>query len=190
MPRPRVLLDCDCVLADTNVCILDFIHRHVNERFTLDMIQEWDAFQALGVPHLDEPWRQAVHVERMCSNLRPYAGARWFVDEVRKVADITIVTAPLKRCPSWEEQRLEWLKRILDIDSKDVVFTAEKHLYEGEVFIDDKLSNVVSWKDHNLGHGDALVWDAPWNRDSNARFRISGRVHSYEEALATVMEWA
>jgi len=76
--------------------------------------------------------------------------------------EIIWVTTPYLRSKTWEDDRRQWLFEHFDVNPKDVEFTHHKWYYQGDVFIDDKLDNVIKWRSHNDGL--AVVFDAPWNQ--------------------------
>lgn len=185
--KPRVLLDCDEVLADTTTSILEYINANTGKSFVKADVNQWDVFQAVGHPELDEQWRDDVDRMNLCLSIRPFVGAPRLIHELNKVSDVYVVTAPLDRCHTWCSQRYTWLERCFGIPRKRVVFAADKHLIEGDVFVDDKLDNVIDWKMAHPG-GDALVFDQPWNRQGH-HFYVSGRVYTHDDVLNAVLEW-
>lgn len=187
--KPKVLLDVDGVIIDTNECILDFIHRFTDKRFHASQIKAWDVFEGLGFPELDPLWREACHTEELCYKMKPYVGAPKFLHYLKQMADVVIVTAPLKGCKTWHSQRTDALLHHFGIEANKVIFAGEKHHVHGDFLIDDRLSNVVEWKKYWKCHGDALVFNQSWNQEEGRNFYVSGRVSSYEEILDIVTAW-
>jgi len=57
----------------------------------------------------------------------------------------------------WRDKRDEWLQEHFGELGKNVVHTGHKYLCDGDVFIDDKPSNVFTWAKHHRDKR-ALLW--------------------------------
>ena len=158
--RPRFLCDVDGVLADFTSAALAIVEGLTGEKPPHDARQEWDLFRSYP-RGIREAAYERMRQPEFCRNLEPYDGALEGLDRVSKVADVYFVTSPLGG-PHWTHEREEWLMRHLGYSARYVVHTSAKHLCIGDVFLDDKPDNVVTWAAHHPGKA-ALLWPAPHN---------------------------
>lgn len=75
------------------------------------------------------------------------------------------LTAPYYWSKTWCHDRLEWLKRNFDATNYDLIYATDKSLVYGDVFVDDKISNIeqwqARWKDKK-----GFLFTQPWNDKS------------------------
>ena len=166
--RPHVLLDVDGVLADFVGAVLRKVDGMTMEHLpTADEITTMEIFDSL--PESVRKWKEVVYEdmgkEGKCLSLAVYPGAKEGVARLREIADVTIVTAPLRGSPTWAYEREAWLWRHFGIERHDIIHTSKKQLVRGDVFIDDHAGHVASWKRHHP-HGAAACWARPYNHDS------------------------
>lgn len=96
-------------------------------------------------------------------------GAEDGVEAIREAGhEIYWVTTPWSPCKEWGQVRRDWLKRHFQVDPKDVVITGSKFLIDGDVFIDDRIDNVLQWREHHP-EGKGLLHRVP--SVLNARLR-------------------
>ena len=115
----------------------------------------------------------AISAPGFCATIKPYPSVPADLDALRSVGRVIAVTAPLDIgagvcAPHWMAERYEWL-RYFGFDKKDIIFASEKSFIDGNVFVDDKASNVAAWHYHQLHilkHYDriSLLMDRPWNK--------------------------
>lgn len=157
--KPRVLLDCDGVLADFHTPCLEIINEITGQNHSLKEINDWNIFDSFGI---DGDTRAKVY-ERMnapgwCSRLKPYPGSIDGVAALRDIADVYVVTAPMQG-ETWHRERERWLWDHFGLEEKRVVHTSSKHLVHGDVLIDDKDDNLVAWcKERVNQYGVAIKW--------------------------------
>ncbi len=177
-----ICLDVDGVLADFPAAALRWLNgRAVGpSAFAVDQIQEHDILKAFKLDHLQEPFDQWCIDTEVCRHLPVYDGAQAFVEKLRGMGDLVIVTSPYSAVPHWMHARLAWLSEHFNIHKRDVVFCKRKELVRGHVLIDDKLENCEAF-DASGQHREAIVFDRPWNRGSKLP-----RARGYAEALAMV----
>ena len=152
--RKAVLLDCDGPLSDFEAKTIEWVrsfdaYRNWVPAATWDLdsnlpddMREW----------LNEQWRGPGFAE----SLELVPGARRAVEVIEQVADVYIVTSPMKRSRTWHYERTEWLVRRFDLSSRRVIFAEDKHLVFGHVLVDDKVSNLETWENHRRGK--PLLW--------------------------------
>lgn len=177
--RLRALIDCDDVLAGFTPRVIELVAERTGVRHNIEDITKWDLFDAIGGdPALRREVYDIIKSEGGCGSLELLEGAKEGLERLRDVADIYIVTAPFIGSKTWVHERYEWLKHHLGIDHWHVVQTHAKEVCSGDIFVDDKLANVVKWGEHNYGrpvlwhrHANKLEVPPPW----------VSRVHSWEE---------
>lgn len=157
--KPRVLLDCDGVLADFHTPCLEIIRELTGQDHKITDIGEWNIFDSLGI---DSDTRAATY-DRMnkpgwCYSLKPYPGVAQGVEALRMIADVYIVTSPM-RGDTWHREREIWLYNHFGITTKNIVHTSSKHVVHGDVLIDDREDNLIAWrKEYVNRYGIAIKW--------------------------------
>lgn len=163
--KPRVLLDCDGILADFVGGALPLLEFAIGRSVSRDEITEFDFAKSLGLGLIEASrFKRAVgSARRLANRLEVYPGAKDGVRRLRDCADVFIVTSSWDSNETWEFDRKAWLKRHFDIGRHDIVFTAAKHLCVGDYFVDDKTSTLETWR---AAHpcGVAIQWITPHNR--------------------------
>lgn len=169
--KPVLLFDCDGVLANFSSFALSFIESETGIVYQEKDIPSWDIFESLGHGDLWEKFKEICSTKGFCTKISPYSEAISPMRELSKKYEIVIVTAPVESSPTWCYERTNWLKEHFEIHPKKVIFAHEKSLIQGDVFVDDKVANVVAWNELNP-KGLAVLWEHPYNRD----FQISDSI--------------
>lgn len=162
MPRPRVLLDCDGVLADFLSAALKVIHQVTGKMHSPMAVLEWDIMEALKVPP-DQARLVYAHMRTagFCASLPVYHGAQEAVTRLKGVADVYVVTSPFGGA-HWTDEREQWLQRHFGFNKSEIVHTAAKHICTGDVFVDDRPVSLKAWQVCNP-EGVAVRWDHLYN---------------------------
>jgi len=179
MNKPTVLLDVDGVLADFAGALL----RWAGPKYTREQLTEWDLTKALGLGDRQHLFDEYASEPGFCEWLPVIDGAQDFVEGLRSVADIVIVTSPYSAARLWTFERLRWLERHFGISKYDVIFAKRKYLVRGDIMVDDGPHNIEEFVMRG-GHG--LLIEQPWNAASlvpGAR-----RCRTLEQALEAVRE--
>ncbi len=177
----NILLDVDGVLGDFPSCALRWVNgANPRKPVTLEEVDQHDILKALGLDQLQERFDRWCIDTELCRHMPVYEGAQEFVEKLRAMGDLIIVTSPYANVPTWCHARLAWLSEHFNIHKRDVVFCKRKDLVRGHVLIDDKLENCEAFAGSGQ-HRDAIVFDRPWNRSGKLP-----RARSYAEALALV----
>ena len=163
-----ILLDCDGVMADFMTSIFNFIQRETGVRHSPDEIKTWEVFDNVA-SHLRDEFDQEAAKPGFCFSIKPYQEALEGVKKLSALGEIFVVTAPMD-VPNWEKERRDWLMKHFGIDRHHVISASTKHLTQGDLFIDDKPENLTAWELYQDGR--ALLWDAPYNRDTNEFHRV------------------
>lgn len=163
--KPRVLLDCDGVLADFIGGALRIVNSMFGTNHVSADVTEFDFAGSLGLEPVD-----AANVKRAIGNLQGFAaslavlpGAIDGVRRLRDVADVYVVTAQWIGNLTWTHERERWLDRHFGIQSIRVIHTSAKYVCSGDVLVDDKTSTCEEWR---AAHPDgiAVQWSTPHNR--------------------------
>lgn len=147
MRRPVVLFDCDGVLSDMATEMLKIASRLFGYNSDPTLLKEWDVCRALHLTKAEEDQLYGeMNAPGWAKQLQVIEGAKEAVEEVMEIADLYILTAPVWSSPTWGFDRYAWLHEQFGIGYKRVIITHAKHLVCGDVFLDDKPSNVHSWQ--------------------------------------------
>lgn len=188
MQTPRILLDCDGVIADFLTSALKVLNGKLglegSARFNESHIVQWDICKSIGKPEMWKDINEAASQKGFCTNILPYDHAKEGVKKIQSLGKVYVVTSPLST-PHWVFERGEWLKEHFGIEKPNVVHTEAKHIIVGDFLIDDKLDNILAWAAHHptsLG----LLWDAPYNQSEP----IPGvkRVFNWDDVSAAITE--
>lgn len=165
--RPRVLIDCDGVLADFLTPCLAIINRLTGKNHTLDNMSQWHIFEALGI---EKKVEDAVYEEMKkpgwCRALPVYAGALEGIADLNTIADVYCVTSPMNGA-TWSHERERWLQHWFHMPRHNIIQTDAKYTVAGDFLIDDKISHVEGWKRHHP-NGQGVVWHQVTNRHQEA----------------------
>lgn len=168
---PRVLIDVDGVLADFLAPSLPILAGLTGRAWTVDDFKTWDLFDTVPREY-EQAFFAAVNQPGWCRSIPVFPLAQEGVRVLREMAEVYIVTSPMNHVPTWTHEREGWLKEHFHIPHKKVVHTSAKYLCVGDVLVDDRPANIESWEEeHQDGLG--LLWDQPYNRDYQARSRVS-----------------
>jgi 5'(3')-deoxyribonucleotidase len=161
--KPRLLLDVDTVLANFLKRAIDELNAITGKSYTTADMTEWDIFECFDVS--DEVERlvyDRLNQPGVCESLEVLPGAQEGVAMLENVAQIYIVTSPM-RGKTWTREREEWLWKHFKIPTKRVIHTSAKYAVSGDYLVDDRPSNVIRWLE---SHPDAVgvLWKCDPNR--------------------------
>lgn len=93
-------------------------------------------------------------------------GCKTAIDSLRKRGHtIKWLTAPYYWSKTWCFDRLLWLKTNFGATEEEVIYAKDKSLVCGDVFVDDKISNVEAWQ-KQWKNARAFLFPQPWNAQS------------------------
>lgn len=163
--KPRVLLDCDGVLADFAGGFLRLVNAHFNTSYTPADITEFDIGKALGwsLEQTAEAYELISSCDMFARLLDVFPGAVAGVIRLLDIAEVYVVTSPWWSHPTWVRDRNNWLYAHFGIGAGRVVHTAAKHICVGDVLVDDKTSTCDAWR-AAWPNGVAVLWATPHNR--------------------------
>lgn len=160
--KKRILLDVDGVSANFIDATLDTLVDLGGPRMHHDDIRSWEIFGSIP-----REWEDRVvaewHRPGWCARIPLYEGALEGVLRLREVAEVVFVTTAMSGAPHWMWERDCWLRQHLNAGGRDIVFASAKHVVDGDVFVDDKASNVIEWHQAHPT-STAVLWDQPYNR--------------------------
>lgn len=162
--RKRVLIDVDGPLTRGFVAAYCALLRKRGILVYTNMISEWSIVESFNIPETIE--REIQHIlckPGVATSFYPRTGAKEFLTELRKWADVYAVTAPLDGSPTWVHERENWLVNNLDFNPEEIVFARDKSIISGDAFIDDKVILLQDWIWRNPGKL-AIRWEEPYNK--------------------------
>jgi 5'(3')-deoxyribonucleotidase len=183
----NILLDCDGVLAHFTAGARRWASSRGLGSFTDEQITEYDIMKSFGVgPENWGSFRAWLTGTRFCREAPVFEGAQAFVEELRKLGDVVIVTAPFVGVDHWEADRRDWLKRHFGFGHKDVISAHRKEVIRGHVLIDDSLDHCEAFVSKSTYRRAVLV-DRPYNRHRAQRgTHVMARAKGYAEVLAAL----
>lgn len=160
----RILLDSDGLLSDFVSGALRVVFEVTGKQFTPADWNEFKFDRALKLTPIEGSTVKRIIASRkgFAASLQPFPGARQGVRRLRSLGDVACVTAPWETSPHWEAERTAWLALHFGID--EVHHAADKSVYEGDVFVDDRSKHVASWLAAWPGRC-AVLWRTPHNAD-------------------------
>lgn len=181
MRHPRILLDCDGILADFVGGVLLAVRELTGRQLSPEDFPTWDVFDHLEVllpdrSGLKKAVMNAVDEPGFCANLPAYPGV---VDALRQLLELQaakkleffVVTSPW-HSPTWVYERDNWLMR-RGVQKKNILHATTKHIIVGDMFVDDKAAHVRDWGEHH-SPGGAFLWTTPHNLTEKNIRRLSG----------------
>jgi 5'(3')-deoxyribonucleotidase len=97
--------------------------------------------------------------------MKEVPGAASALKFMNEIGEVFVVTASFDAY-NWDLDRRMWLNTKFGIDKEHIIQTSAKHVVDGDLFIDDRPENIVSWIEaHPKGY--ALLWDLPHNHRFN-----------------------
>lgn len=197
--KPRVLLDCDGVLADFIGAWIDLVADAIGVRLTHDEVDDWHFFSVLekrGIDykHLkdleglkDHVWSKTKE-KGFCQQLRIFEGAQKAVAALQEVSELYIVTSP-NDSEFWMYERTHWLMEHFNVPYRRIGYLYDKFLVEGDYLIDDRVDNVFNWTAHQNGLGILFANSGNNLPQFDNPQKLSGRVfrtNDWDEILETV----
>lgn len=159
-----ILIDCDGVLSNFSEMALGII----KNEFGIDVVcdgKNWDYFDYPDVlPVKNKVWEYITKTPGLIRGLKKFDYTDELISRLRKVGHVICLTS-IPRSKFYPGERFEWLIEELGFHRKDIILGYHKHLVWGDVFIDDKPANIVSWAQR--WYGVPVLWQTPgWYIDS------------------------
>ena len=155
----RILLDVDGVILDFTEHWLQ-VAEYATGRRPVRVSDAWSMFDRYDVASPSD--RAAIERElytRPTDQMPLVQGAYSGVTTLLQIHDVYFVTTSLVPHPLWEAGRRRLFERLWGVDAaKRLCFMLHKKIVSGDVFVDDKLSNVEKWAEANP-QGRAIHYD-------------------------------
>lgn len=166
----RVILDGDDVLFCCNSYALEKLNEEIGTKYKLDDITTWEDTGAL----ID---RRKIYFNQpeFVKSQPVYEGAREFVEQLQKVAEVFICTSVPSHCAG--ERVSSIIRNFPDIDPSNILIGNRKDLLNADILLDDAY--------HNLEKAQVrypVLFRRPWNHNITGLTSIS----NYDEFLTLV----
>lgn len=161
------LFDVDGVCADLVTLMLSDLNRKFPKlNLKMEDITNHDFLSSKGLILSEEPLkfiRNRLTTADYALKAKPIAESLAIISKLKADGHIVKwVTAPYYSSKTWCFDRLEWLRNIYGAVAADVYFAEDKSLVFGDVFVDDKIENVIAWS-KQWKDGTAVLFAQPWN---------------------------
>jgi 5'(3')-deoxyribonucleotidase len=163
--KPRALVDADGVLFDFCAGALKVVAMITGRTYTRQQVTEFDLCKALGLSE-QETGRVMQHIGNtpgFCDSLPLYMEALDGMDRLHAVAEVHIVTSPWPSSPTWAHERTMALRRAFGVHRDNVHPSSGKHVFAGDMFVDDRAPNVAAWIEEHPNKV-AVLWRTPHNQ--------------------------
>jgi len=165
----RFLFDVDGVFTNG---FLDYACELLRERgFNAypGSVSQWDFMEQFNVPrYVEEEMNALLALPGVHDRFQPNELAIGYIRELRKAGhDVFALTAPWSG-KTWHSDRDAWLLKHFGIQRSNVIHCSAKYLVDGDVFIDDRATNVGGWESVHPGKL-AILWRTPGNRSIAGR---------------------
>lgn len=161
-----LLLDVDGVVANFGQYYLDIVESKLGYKYNILDLVEWNYSDVMNLSKYEiEIIEHELHLPGCASRLEPHEGAVLGVLSLLEVCDVRFVTAPLRGNPTWVYDRNSWLRGYFGSEVADrTIYAQDKSLVYGDIFVDDKVSNLLGWR-----FGVPIIWDQVYNRGCEFR---------------------
>jgi 5'(3')-deoxyribonucleotidase len=185
------LIDCDGVLADFTSMFQDIVKEKFGIAARASDGKNWDHFDYPEVRDIkEEVWKYLLSTPGLIRGLKKFPYTDELLSRLRAIGKVICVTSVVSLEDSqWEEiheeankeydipklfiphggyypsERVSWLRTEAGFSRTETMLVYEKYRVEGDIFIDDKPSNVVQWADRWFKHGGVpVLWSTPDRR--------------------------
>lgn len=180
-----ILLDVDGVLANFSKSFLAVANEVCGTEVKFDDITDYNIYSFFPADKKQEV-KARISEEGFCSSIEVLPGAQEAVEELKKIANVYTLSAPVDS-KTWVYERDLWLRNNFGISHHNQIFTHSKHLVFGHVLIEDSFDNVAVWARFNPGGKLGLLWETPYNKNSNQA--VIYRSNSWNDILFRINRW-
>ena len=166
----EVILDADDVLLDCNSYALNLLRDREPGSYSIDNITGWGL---LGI--LEDKRLEFLNDRSFYTQQPALPGSRAFLEELCRIANVTIMTAVY---PQFMGERIERLTSLYpDFPMENIIMGKRKEMIQADVMLDDGVHNLLS-----SGTSLPVLFRQPWNRN------VSGIccVNNYDEFLSLI----
>jgi 5'-nucleotidase len=152
MKKLTIHIDMDGIVADCHQKWIERINKKLKKKFTVADIKDWD-IGSLDPSNAGKIY-QMIQKPMFFYDLEPLPGSQNAVKALQDMGhDVNFLTSPAS--PHSAMEKLLWIEKHFPfVNHKNVILTHQKHLVNGDVFIDDKGAGVEEYQKH---HPNALV---------------------------------
>lgn len=170
MNKIKVVVDCDDVLFKCNSLAVEQINKQFNTSFNLTDIKSW------GRQNNELDYRLDLFKDpKFVAKQTPFDGAKEFIEELGKVAEIFIATSTPTQCIDARFKSI--MTNFPSIDPENIIFGRRKDLIHGDILLDDAIHNLAESKVKY-----PVLFQKPWNKNNSGLLSVSG----YNEFLELV----
>lgn len=178
--KPTVLLDCDGPLADFVGAALEIVFEETGKRYVPEDIKTWEIFDSIEDRAVGDRVYAKLKAKGGCYGIAVHEHAAEAVSELKKHADVVVLTSPFFGAETWVYEREKWLSDHLGVKPAEIIHARDKFHVAGDFLIDDKPSHIREWQ-ARFPDGEGLLWTMSHNQDVDLQ-----RVHSWREVLELV----
>ncbi|MGF9891826.1 hypothetical protein ABEX78_24490 [Priestia megaterium] len=184
--KPIILLDIDDTIAAFGPFYWNLHNTVFDDNVNYFDVNDWnlDKFSKRGPDAY-----KLFKYPGLFRNLPPMPYAKEFVEELRKIGEVIVVSDSPSGTSYKEKVDLDcigedhkidfphsnpaddkraWLKEHFDFKKEDIIFTSRKELVMGDILIDDKPATYDTFKELNRN---IILMDAPYNRHIQTDWR-------------------
>ena len=164
----EIVLDADDVLLDCNAYALSLLNKDVPGDYSMDNITDWGL---LGIP--EDRRLDYLNDRSFYLNQPAFPGAREFLRELSRIANVTIMTAVY---PQFMGERIQRLCELFpEFPPENILMGKRKEILNADILLDDGVHNLMS-----SGAALPVLFRQPWNR------HVSGLccINNYSEFLS------
>lgn len=149
----------------------DFKKDHTIEEYA-EKFAQWETYDWYGISITDF-WNSISITPFFWIDLEPMPWYKELYGLLSEMGDVTILTSP-SLDPLCAMQKLQWLKKYLNIGSDAVFMGSRKYLMAGNgILIDDYYKNVDKFR---LAGGEAILVPSNWNTNGLTFERIKNTI--------------
>lgn len=191
--KKTLLIDIDGVVADLTGHILNKINQKHDTNYNNSHIVSWAFHSKHSSIFKDEEHRlmanELFESSGLVADLPFIDGALNALNALQKTNRYKMVwaTAPYEKAPSWVFDRMNWFQKHLFQISPYYVFAQNKELIDGDILIDDKPENILSFVNEKPDIREGLLFTQPWNKDTTEQHWKYNRVKSWDEILKELL---
>lgn len=192
--KPILLLDVDGVVANFSKFYIDIAKTIVKRDLPSEhQLTSRNAGKALGLS-----MRERSHIEMILhapgknQEMEPYHDSVLHIQHLFTKADVLFVTQPMETSPTWVYDRKLWLIKLFGINNVRVINTYYKEYTHGDIFVDDKPSNIIKWENfaHTSDERSGLLWAHTYNHPNICPEAADlVRVSHWNEVVTVVDAW-
>lgn len=142
-----ILVDIDGVLANFAKSLYSLAYMVTGKIFREKDLSSWDLNQNFSPEEEAAVWGVLTETKGFVLDIDPYEYTAQFLHELRTLGTVVAVTSP-QFTPYWMYERGLWLMEH-GFTKETIILADSKYHTQGDVFIDDKPSNVDSWVEAN-----------------------------------------